>query len=357
MIALTLTKVLLPAATAFLIGIAITPFFTGIMYKYKLWKRVSRQDGGSNPTIADGFKKIHNQTEETRTPRVGGVVVWSSILLTTIIFWLISRFTATNDSIFDFVSRKETWLPLAGIVVGAALGLIEDLLEVWDGIGGKIGKKLTHGLPSRYLIPIIAVLGLLGGAWFYAKLGMDTINIPFFASVNIGLWFIPFFMLVMLGTFSSRVIDGVDGLSGGVLATIFTSYGFIAFARGQYDIMTLSMVIAGALLAFLWFNVPPARFYMGETGMLPLTIALTTIAFLTNEPLLLLVIGFPLVATAFSSFIQIISKKYFKKKVFLVAPLHHHFEALGWSRPKITMRYWIVSLVCGIIGIVIALWS
>ena len=352
MIALTLTKVLLPSATAFIIGIMVTPFLTGIMYKYKLWKRVSRQTANPDP-LSPKFKLINNEAEEIRTPRVGGAVVWISILLTTVIFWLISRYvTGVNDSIFDFVSRKETWLPLAGIIVGAILGLIEDLLEIFGGTG-----KLTHGLPSRYLIPLIALIGFIGGMWFFVKLDMNTINIPFSSPVNIGAWFVPFFMLVMLGTFSSRVIDGVDGLSGGVLATIFTSYGFIAFARGQYDIMTLSMVIAGALLAFLWFNVPPARFYMGETGMLPLTIALTTIAFLTHEPLLLIVIGFPLVATALSSFIQIIAKRVFKRKVFLVAPLHHHFEALGWSRPKITMRYWIVSLVCGIVGIVIALWS
>ncbi len=352
MIALTLTKVLLPAATAFLVGIIITPFLSGIMYRYKLWKRVSRQTANPDELSLE-FKKLNNATEEIRTPRVGGIVVWSSILITTILFWLLSRYFGANDSIFDYVSRQETWLPLAGIVVGAALGLLEDLLEIW----GSESTKLTHGLPSRYLIPIIAIIGCIGGMWFYTKLDMHTINIPFFMPLDIGWWFVPFFMLVMLGTFSSRVIDGVDGLSGGVLATIFTSYGIIAFARGQLDIMTLCMVISGALLAFLWFNVPPARFYMGETGMLPLTIALTVIAFLTHEPLLLLVIGFPLVITALSSCIQIISKRYFHKKVFLVAPLHHHFEALGWSRPKITMRYWIVSLVCGIIGIVMALWS
>jgi phospho-N-acetylmuramoyl-pentapeptide-transferase len=352
MIALTLTKVLLPAAAAFIIGILITPLLSSLMYKYKLWKRVSRQTGNPDELSAE-FIKLNNQVEEVRTPRVGGIVVWVSIILTTILFWLISRFTGANDTIFDYVSRQETWLPLAGIIVGAALGLIEDLLEIWGGAG----NKMAHGLPSRYLIPIIALIGLVGALWFYVKLDMSTINIPFYQSVDIGLWFIPLFILVMLGTFSSRVIDGVDGLSGGVLATIFTSYGFIAFAHEQFDIMTLSFVIAGALLAFLWFNVPPARFYMGETGMLPLTIALTVIAFLTHEPLLLIIIGFPLVATALSSLIQIISKKFFGKKVFRVAPLHHHFEALGWSRPKITMRYWIVSLMCGIVGVVIALWQ
>lgn len=350
---LTITKVFLSAATAFAIGIAVTPLLSHLMYKFRLWKRVSRQT--ANPDeLSPEFKQLNNESEEVRTPRVGGAVVWVSILLTTFIFWIIARFHLTNnDAIYDFVSRKETWLPLAGIIVGALLGLMEDMLEIFGGFK----NKMRHGLPSRVLIPIIIAIGVIAGSWFYIKLGMQTIHIPFVGMLDLGVWFVPFFVLVMLGTFSSRVIDGVDGLSGGVLATIFSSYGVIAFMRGEYDIMTLCVVIASALLAFLWFNVPPARFYMGETGMLPLTIALTMIAFLTHEPVLLLVIGFPLVATAFSSFIQIISKKYFGKKVFRVAPLHHHFEALGWSRPKITMRYWIVSLMCGVIGIVLALWG
>ncbi len=200
-------------------------------------------------------------------------------------------------------------------------------------------------------------IGIFFGWWFYHKLGISSIAIPFGGRIELGIAFIPFFIAVMLGTFSSRVIDGVDGLAGGVMAVIFTAFAVIAYSHNQIDLAALCGVISGGTLVFLWFNIPPARFYMGETGMLALTVTLTIIAFLTDSVLLLLVIGFPLAATALSSALQMFSKKYFHKKIFRVAPLHHHFEAIGWSRPKITMRYWIISVVCAIIGIIISFLS
>jgi len=170
-----------------------------------------------------------------------------------------------------------------------------------------------------------------------------------------GWMFVPFFVVVVLGTFSSGVIDGIDGLSGGVLAIIYSAFAMIAYFTGLYDIAALCGVIAGGTLAFLWFNIPPARFYMGETGMLGLTITLAIVAFLTDSVLLLPVIAFPLVATSLSSAIQLVSKKFFGgKKVFKIAPLHHHFEALGWSREKITMRYWVLTVFCAFVGLMIA---
>lgn len=345
----TIVKLFIPAVMSFAIGIIITPLFSRLMYKYRLWKRVSRQDNFE--PMAEAFKKIHNGQEELKTPRVGGIIIWASVFLTTMILWISANIGNGGNPVFDFISRRETWLPLAGMAIGALLGLFEDFTEIF----GAEKNKLTHGLPARYLILIIGLIGATIGWWFYIKLGMHEINVPFIGLVELGAFFIPFFILVMLGTFSSRVIDGVDGLSAGVLATAFGSYAIIALMKGQYDIMALSITITGAILAFLWFNVPPARFYMGETGMLPLTIALTIIVFLTGEPVLLLIVGFPLVITAFSSFVQIIAKRFFGKKVFLIAPLHHHFEALGWSRSKITMRYWIVSVMCGVFGILLAL--
>jgi phospho-N-acetylmuramoyl-pentapeptide-transferase len=128
--------------------------------------------------------------------------------------------------------------------------------------------------------------------------------------------------------------------------------------QNQVDIAAFSLVVTGGILAFLWFNIPPARFYMGETGMLGLTITLAIIAFLTNQVILLPVIGGMLALTSLSSTIQIFAKKIWgpvKGKIFKVAPIHHHFQAIGWSREKITMRYWIVSLMLAVIGIVIAI--
>jgi phospho-N-acetylmuramoyl-pentapeptide-transferase len=139
---------------------------------------------------------------------------------------------------------------------------------------------------------------------------------------------------------------------------VFTAYAVIAFVHNQIDIAALCAVIAGGTLAFLWFNVPPARFYMGETGILGLTVTLSVIAFLTNTVMILPIIALPLVATSLSVVIQTISYKRFNKhRVFRVAPLHHHFEALGWSREKVVMRYWIISVVCAIVGVIVALVS
>jgi phospho-N-acetylmuramoyl-pentapeptide-transferase len=176
--------------------------------------------------------------------------------------------------------------------------------------------------------------------------------------VNLGFMFIPFFVIIMLAVFSTSVIDGIDGLSGGVMASIFTGYSVIAFVHDQVDISALCAVIAGGILAFLWFNIPPARFYMSETGMVGLTVTLSVIAFLTDTVLLLPIIAFPLVVTSLSVIIQIFTYKYCnKKRFFKVAPLHHHFEAIGWSKEKVVMRYWIISVVCSISGVILALVS
>ena len=214
------------------------------------------------------------------------------------------------------------------------------------------------------------VCGLVSWQWlrFCARGGFTTnsvslsISFPFVGGpVNLGLWFIPFFILVALFIYAGGVIDGLDGLAGGIFLTIFGAYAGIAFFQDQMDIAAFSAAIAGGLLAFLWFNIPPARFYLSETGTMGLTLALVVIAFLTDTlgggrgVTVLPVIAFPLVITVVSNVLQILSKKIFKRKLFRVAPLHHHFEALGWPSYKVTMRYWIVGIIAAIIGMILAL--
>ncbi len=342
-------KIFLPATLTFLIGIFLTPRLTFYFYKYRLWKRVSRQN--NLDAMSEAFKKIHNEKSEVSTPRVGGTIIWLAVFFATILFWLVARFvpgdTATK---FDYVSRSQTWLPFAGLLFGGLVGLFEDFLEIF----GKAGTKFSQGLSSKYLVLIIFGLGILIGFWFFSKLGYVSVHIPFDGDLYLGYLFIPFFALVLFGVFSSRVIDGIDGLAAGVLAIVFASYSVIAFFENQIDIATFCAVVSGAILSFLWFNIPPARFYMGETGMLALSISLSIVVFLTGQVFVLIIVGLPLVVTSLSSAIQIISKRYFGKKVFKIAPLHHHFEALGWSREKITMRYWVISLVCAVLGIIIS---
>jgi phospho-N-acetylmuramoyl-pentapeptide-transferase len=344
-------KIFLPSLIAFVVGIIITPLLTQYFYKYKLWKRTSRIK--DNPDeMSKEFEKIHNEKTETGTPRVGGTIIWGSVLLTIILIYILK--ITVGGEVFgklDFLSRNQTLLPLIALIFGGVFGLFEDFIEIFTD---KF-SLMKQGLPSRYLIGIVILISFIASLWFFNKLGMRDIYVPFVGYWHVGIWFIPIFIIVTLGTFSSRVIDGIDGLAGGVMAIIFGSFGVIAFMQNQIDIATFCFVITGGILAFLWFNIPPARFYMGETGMLGLTLSLSSIIFLIDGVFLLPIIGALLVATSFSSAIQIYSKRYFHKKIFRVAPLHHHFQALGWSREKITMRYWILTGMFAVIGIIIAL--
>ncbi|MFN4181121.1 MAG: hypothetical protein ACK4FA_00285 [Candidatus Paceibacteria bacterium] len=317
-----------------------------------MWKKRVRTESVSSTE----FGKIHKAKEvsEVSTPCVGGIIVWVSVLLTTLLFYILS-ISFTDYSFFtelNFLSRGQTFVPLAVFVLGALLGLLDDVLE----ITGR--SKITRDSKwyTKLKLGLIVIIGAIAGWWFFAKLGMDSIHVPWGDMWYLGFWFVPFVIFIMLATFSTGVIDGIDGLSGGVLASIFAAYAVIAYTDNQIDLAAFSAVLSGATLAFLWFNIPPARFYMGETGMMPLTIVLATIAFLTNTVLLLPIIAFPLVMTSFSSSAQLIAKR-FGKKVFKIAPLHHHFEALGWPSYKVTMRYWVISVIFAVLGILLAIIS
>lgn len=350
---ISVLKVVLPSILSFLVAIATTPFFTDYFYKYKLWKKSARTEAGD--ITNHDFTGVHNTSSELSTPRVGGIIIWVSVILTVFLIYLLSVFFPNDLTVkLNFFSRGQTLVPLAGMLLGSLIGLVDDLLQIF-GKGNYAKDPLIY---RKIKVTCIGLIGTAVGLWFYGKLDVSTISIPFWGQLDLGYLFVPFFITVMLGVFSASVIDGMDGLSGGVLANIFTAYAVIAFANNQIDIASLCMVIAGSILAFLWFNIPPARFYMGETGMLGLTVSLSIIVFLTDSVLLLLIIGLPLVLTSLSVVIQIVSYKYFnKRRVFRVAPLHHHFEAIGWSREKIVMRYWIISLVCAVSGVIISLIS
>ena len=201
---------------------------------------------------------------------------------------------------------------------------------------------------------VILLIGALGAWWFFFKLNVLSIYIPFWGELDLGLLFVPFFMIVVLGVFSGSVIDGIDGLAAGVMTSSYAAYLVIAFSQNQIDLAAFCAVVIGGILAFLWFNIPPARFYLGETGMMGLTVGLAIVAFMTREVLLLPIIAFPLFITSISSSVQMISKKYFGRKVFRIAPLHHHFEAIGWPSYKVTMRYWVLSVILAMLGTIIA---
>jgi phospho-N-acetylmuramoyl-pentapeptide-transferase len=290
---------------------------------------------------------------------MGGLVIVGAVLLTTFLFWLIQFIISENALLFDvlssskldFISRTQTWLPLVTFVIGGIIGFIDDYLIISDTY-----DHIAGGLSLWKRIGAVVVVGSVGGWWFFTKLGVSVVAVPFIGEITLGMFLVPFFVFVMLATYSGGVIDGLDGLSGGVFASIFSAYGIIAFAQNQINLATFCFVIVGSILAFLWFNIPPARFFMTETGIVALTTTLAVIAFLTEQVLILPIIALPLVVTSASSSLQLLSKKFRNgKKIFRVAPLHHHFQALGWPAYKVVMRYWVLSIICAMLGVVIAL--
>lgn len=280
---------------------------------------------------------------------MGGILIWGTVLIVTAITFGAASFIP--DSFFgklNFVSRPQTWLPLFTLFSASLLGLIDDILVV----NGK-GKYVGGGMRFKVRLGLIFLIAVAGAWWFYFKLGWSSIYIPFAGNVEIDGLYLLLFVLVVLATFSSGVVDGLDGLSAGVLAPIFAAFGVIAFTRGAYDLVALIAVIIGALTTYLWFNVHPARFYMGETGIMGLTVTLAVIAFLTNSVLFLPLIAFVLVIESASVIIQLLSKRFFGRKVFLSAPIHHHFQALGWPESQVTMRFWIISALSSALGLVL----
>ncbi|MEX0673113.1 MAG: hypothetical protein WDZ82_00210 [Candidatus Paceibacterota bacterium] len=351
-----IVKVILPAILAFWIGIAITPFLTDFLYKHQMWKKRSGKKD-SNGIATKIFNQLH-KTREVGTPRLGGVVIWASATITIATIWLMAFF-APNDltTKLDFLSRSQTWVPLVTLLVGAFVGLVDDLFEITGVI-----SRVSGGLSLKVRLAIVTTVGVLCGLWFFMKLDVTAIGLPFVDALQIGWLIVPLFAIVLIAIYSGGVIDGIDGLAGGVFASMFAAYAGIAFYQQQINLAAFSAMMVGAILAFLWFNIPPARFYMSETGSMALTITLGVIAFMTDSLgggyglLVLPIIGFPLVMTVLSNIIQVTSKRLRGgKKVFLVAPIHHHFEAIGWPAYKVTMRYWILGIVAALLGMILAL--
>jgi len=343
-------KVFSLAAFASLVAVLWTPLLTNFLYKHKLWRKNARKktiDGKE----AEIFYSLH-QKRETSVPRFGGLLIWVTTFFVAFLFFILAKIFPNSFWLqkLNFFSRNQTWLPMFALISSALIGLVDDILQV----KGK-GKYIAGGLTFWQRFFIVSLIGLIGGLWFYFKLDWRTIHIPANGDFYIGPLYILFFVIVTLACWAGGVIDGLDGLAGGAFGIIFAAYGTIAFSRQQIDLATFCWVITGTIFAFLWFNIPPARFYMGETGSLALTTTLAVVAFLTDSVLVLPIIGGLLVLEAGSVIIQLLSKKFLKRKIFLSAPIHHHLEAKGWPHYKITMRFWIIGIVLAIIGVVIRL--
>ncbi len=348
-------RVLFLSALTAGISFILAPALIEFLRKIKFWKKEARKKTITNEE-ATVFYSLHKEREIT-VPRGGGVLIWSSVLIVIFLFFGLSYFPhpwwLKN---FNFLSRSETWLPLFTLAAGSIVGLIDDILTVY----GK-GKYAGGGMSFTRRLIIVMFIGLIGGLWFYYKLEWNTIHIPIVGNfpegvdLVLGALYIPLFVLVMVASWAGGVVDGLDGLSGGVFASIFGAFSIIAFAQGKTDLATFCAIIGGTLFAFLWFNIPPAKFYMGETGILGLTSTMAVISFLTDSVLVLPIIAGILVIEVGTIILQLLSKKYFHKKIWLCTPIHHHFEAQGWPPYKVTMRFWIMSVVFAVLGVAIRL--
>ncbi|MEK7080305.1 MAG: phospho-N-acetylmuramoyl-pentapeptide-transferase [Patescibacteria group bacterium] len=342
-------KVMGLAAVSSVIALLWSPLLTNFLYKRKLWKKTARQKAISGED-AIVFNSLHKE-KEIGTPRMGGLLIWVTAVFVIFLFFILSLiFPNTWLAQFNFLSRSQTWLPLFTLAVAGMIGLLDDILVV-----SSLGKYIGGGISFKKRLLMVAILGFIGSIWFYQKLGWDLVYVPFLGDISFGIWYIPFFIIVMVACWSGGIIDGLDGLSGGTFASIFGAFTIIAFSQGKIDLAAFCAVILGTLFAFLWFNIPPARFYMGETGVLGLTALLCVIAFLTNSVYILPIIGGLLAIEVLSVIIQLLSKKIRKKKLFLSTPIHHHLEAIGWPPYKVTMRFWIIGIVLAIVGAAIRL--
>lgn len=322
-------------ALSFTVAILLTPLLSDFLYRHKVWKqgKDTAITGEKAPIVA----ALHRDKLKRHFPTMAGVLIWGVVTLVTVLFNL---------------DRSGTWLPLAIMVAAGLLGLLDDYVNIrWHGHGIK-GLGVTLKLGAQILIAGV------GAWWFYSKLGFDILHVPGVGDFSLGAWYIPLFLFVIVATTNAvNITDGLDGLAGGLLGIVFSAYTVIAVTQGNIPLAAFCGSIVGAVLAYTWFNIYPARFMMGDTGSLAMGATLGTVAMLTNTAIPLIVIAGVFVLDTLSSILQIASKRLFGRKIFIAAPFHHHLEAIGWPETKVTMRLWVIGAVFAVVGLVIALFG
>ncbi|NCO10370.1 phospho-N-acetylmuramoyl-pentapeptide-transferase [Candidatus Saccharibacteria bacterium] len=326
-------RIFLLSVVAFILAMMLTPVYTFAAYRYKFWKR--QRTASTTGEALKVFTKLHANKFKRNIPTMAGMIFVLVIVIVTFVFNL---------------DRRETWLPLAALAGGAFVGLIDDIIN----IRGK-GKGVA-GLRSQIKFLMITAIGVGLGWYFFERLGVSSVHVPYIGDWDLGWLIIPLFAFVVVATGNAvNISDGLDGLAGGLAATAFAGFGIIALLQGNPMLAGFCFTVVGALLSYLWFNIYPARFFMGDVGSFALGTSLGVVAMLTNSLFILPIIGALFVVEAGSSLIQIFSKRVFKRKVFISAPIHHHLEATGWPETKITMRFWVIASVTSFLGVMIAI--
>lgn len=329
----SMSHIVLLSVAAFVLAMLMTPIYTFLAYRYKFWKK--QRTSSTTGEELEVFTKLHAHKFKRSIPTMAGAIGVLSIIIVTVAFNL---------------DRGETWLPLAALIGGGAVGLLDDIINL-RGTG-----KGVAGLRSSIKFLLIVAIGAVLGWFFYEKLGFTEVHIPFDGTIDVGVWIIPIFAFVVTATGNAvNISDGLDGLAGGLLALSYGAFGLIALLQGHFMLAGFCFTVLGVLLSYLWFNIHPARFFMGDVGSFAYGVSLGVIAMLTNSLLLLPIIGLLFVVEAGSSLLQITSKRLFGRKIFVSAPIHHHLEAGGWPETKVTMRFWVIGCVMAFFGVLIAM--
>lgn len=318
---------------AFILAMVLTPVYTFVAYRYKFWKR--QRTASTTGEALTVFTKLHANKFKRNIPTMAGMVFVLAITVVTFLFNL---------------DKQETWLPLAALAGGAAVGLIDDIIN----LRGK--KDGVAGLRSGIKFLMISAIGVILGWYFFDRLDVTAVTVPFIGVWELGWLIIPLFAFVIVSTGNAvNISDGLDGLAGGLATIAFGSFGVISIMQGNALMAGFCFTVVGALLSYLWFNIHPARFFMGDVGSFALGTSLGVVAMLTDTLFILPIIGFVFVLEAGSSLIQIFSKKVFKRRIFISAPIHHHLEAIGWPETKVTMRFWVIAAVTSFVGVMVAI--
>jgi len=271
------------------------------------------------------------------TPTMGGLMILVPVLLVTVLTNLVGRYSIL--------------MPLGVMVAYGLLGIYDD----WRGVHDRGGI----GMLARLKFPWQASIGLLAAFGLRFVLDLGGMAVPTFpGEFDIGWWYLPIAAFLIIGAANAvNLTDGLDGLAGGTSAIAYVAYGIIAYLQNQSYLVTFCFTMAGAILAFLWYNAYPAELFMGDVGSMALGATLATVALMTEQWLLLSVIGVVFVAETVSDLLQVAYFKLTKgKRLFKMAPLHHHFELLGWSEVQITQRFWLIAMLAAMLGIALALW-
>lgn len=364
-------KIFTFTAVSYLLAIWWAPALIDLLVFLKFWKKKSRTATMTGEALTVTKEFYLKDESKMQVPRAGGLLIWITAISFAILLWLLLKIEPTvllglekDNKTFEFlnfISRRQTFIPIATLFFASVLGFIDDALAVMQNGG----NYFAGGLKLNYRIFGMLGLSIGVGLWFHLRLNLNQIsvfgyhlnlselNLPF--GINGGWLMVLVSIGVLMGLWGSSMIDGFDGMSAGVFIPIYLCFAAISFSKGFYDISTFLMVMVGSMAAYLWYNIPPAKFYMGDTGTMGILATLGVVAIMTDTIYILPIAGSILLITELSVIIQTISKKLFKKKVFLAAPLHHHLEAIGWTKSQITMRYWLISIMSSVLALAVAL--